>query len=62
MAEKQKVKGGGERARDVPGSMTGLTEEEALEFNQWMIRGFLAFVSIAVVAHLLVYLWRPWLP
>lgn len=42
------------------GSLTGLTEEEAMEFNNWMIRGFLVFIVFAVVAHLLVWFWKPW--
>ena len=60
MAEKSKSKGSSARA--APGSMTGLTEEEALEFNQWMVRGFILYLGFAIVAHLLVYMWRPWLP
>ena len=60
MAEKSKSKSGGARA--APGSLTGLTEEEALEFNQWMIRGTMVYLAFAVVAHALVYMWRPWLP
>jgi len=58
MAEKQKSKSG----RSSPGSLTGLTEQEALEINQWFVRGFMAFVAFAIVAHLLVYMWKPWLP
>ena len=50
---------------DVPlrtGSMSGLTESEAKEFHSIFITSFIVFVAIAVVAHLLVWMWRPWLP
>lgn len=44
------------------GSITGLTEHEAKEFHQIFVSSFIAFTAIAVVAHILVWLWRPWLP
>jgi len=43
-------------------SRTGLTEAEAQEFQSWVMRGFLVFTGIAIVAHVLVWMWRPWLP
>jgi light-harvesting complex 1 beta chain len=44
------------------GSLSGLTEAEAKEFHGIFMTSFIAFVAIAVVAHILVWMWRPWLP
>jgi light-harvesting complex 1 beta chain len=41
-------------------SISGLTDEEAQEFHQYYIQGFIGFTAIAVVAHALVWFWRPW--
>ena len=46
--------------RDV--SLSGLTEVEAKEFHTIFMTSFIVFVAIAIVAHILVWLWRPWLP
>ncbi len=43
------------------GSLTGLTEQEAKEFHGIFITSFIAFTVIAIVAHVLVWNWRPWL-
>ena len=43
------------------GSISGLTDEEAQEFHTYYIQGFVGFTAIAVVAHILVWVWRPWL-
>ena len=43
-------------------SLSGLTDGEAQEFHQFYITGMLIFTAIAVVAHFLVWLWRPWIP
>lgn len=43
-------------------SWTGLTDEEAEEFHKYYIQGATMFVGVAVFAHLLVLLWRPWIP
>ncbi len=43
-------------------SSSGLTDSEAREFHSLFVTGFLVFTAIAVVAHFLVYTWRPWLP
>jgi light-harvesting complex 1 beta chain len=43
------------------GSISGLTDEEAQEFHQYWTQGFVGFTAIAVVAHILVWIWRPWL-
>jgi light-harvesting complex 1 beta chain len=43
-------------------SLTGLTDEEAREFHGFYIQGMVLFTAIAVVAHFLVWIWRPWIP
>lgn len=45
-----------------PGSLSGLTEAEAKEFHGIFVTSFIAFVVIAIIAHFLVWQWRPWLP
>jgi light-harvesting complex 1 beta chain len=44
------------------GSISGLTEQEAREFHRIFVTSFLIFVGIAIVAHILAWSWRPWLP
>ncbi len=44
------------------GSLTGLSENEAKEFHDIFMRSFLIFIGVAVVAHILAWIWRPWLP
>jgi light-harvesting complex 1 beta chain len=43
------------------GSISGLSDDEAQEFHRFYVQGFVGFTAIAVVAHLLVWVWRPWL-
>jgi light-harvesting complex 1 beta chain len=43
-------------------SLSGLTEAEAQEFHGLFIRSFIAFMVIAIIAHFLVWMWRPWIP
>ncbi len=43
-------------------SLSGLSEGEAQEFHKFYIQGMTLFVAIAVVAHFLVWMWRPWIP
>jgi len=43
-------------------SRSGLTEKEAKEVHKFFISGFLLFTAVAIVAHVLVWMWRPWLP
>jgi light-harvesting complex 1 beta chain len=45
-----------------PSSLSGLTEAEAKEFHGYFVKGFLVFTAVAIVAHFLVWSWRPWLP
>jgi light-harvesting complex 1 beta chain len=44
-----------------PTSLSGLTEGEAEEFHAIFVKSFLGFTAVAVVAHILVWIWRPWL-
>ncbi len=44
------------------GSLSGLTEGEAQEFHRIFMQSFLIFTAIAIVAHILAWMWRPWLP
>ena len=43
-------------------STSGLTESEAKEFHSLFVSGFIGFTLVAIVAHILVWSWRPWLP
>lgn len=43
-------------------SLSGLTESEAREVHSFFIQGFLIFTVIAIAAHVLVWMWRPWIP
>jgi light-harvesting complex 1 beta chain len=42
-------------------SLSGLTENEAREFHSIFVTSFIVFTVIAVIAHFLVWQWRPWL-
>lgn len=42
-------------------SMSGLTPDEAKEFHEHYMKGFMLFTAIAVFAHFLVWIWRPWI-
>lgn len=44
------------------GSLSGLTESEAKEFHGVFMTSFIIFTVIAIVAHILAWQWRPWLP
>lgn len=39
-----------------------MSDDEAQEFHTYYLQGMVMFVAVAVVAHLLVWLWRPWIP
>lgn len=45
---------------DKGGSLTGLTEAEAKEFHGFMMQGTLGFGAVSLLAHILVWAWRPW--
>lgn len=44
------------------GSFTGLSEAQAKEFHGIFVTSFLIFTAIAIGAHVLAWMWRPWLP
>jgi light-harvesting complex 1 beta chain len=44
------------------GGLAGLTEDEAKEFHKIFVQSFIIFTAVAVVAHILAWAWRPWLP
>ena len=44
------------------GSASGLSEDEAREFHRIFMTSFMVFVIIAIIAHILAWQWRPWLP
>ncbi|MFO0295440.1 MAG: light-harvesting antenna LH1, beta subunit [Rhodospirillales bacterium] len=41
---------------------SGLNDNEAQEFHRYFVQGFVIFTGIAVVAHILAWMWRPWFP
>jgi light-harvesting complex 1 beta chain len=43
-------------------SLTGLSEAEAKEFHGIFVTSFIIFTVVAIVAHILVWSWRPWIP
>jgi light-harvesting complex 1 beta chain len=43
-------------------SLSGLTEGEAQEFHRLFVISFAVFTIIAIIAHILVWNWRPWIP
>ena len=43
-------------------SLTGLTDTEAREFHGLFVTSFVLFTVVAIVAHFLVWQWRPWFP
>jgi light-harvesting complex 1 beta chain len=48
--------------QDQKQSVSGLSEKEAKEFHKIFVISFIVFVAIAVIAHILAWQWRPWLP
>lgn len=42
-------------------SVTGLNEGEAQEFHGLFVQSMTAFFGLVAMAHILVWLWRPWL-
>ena len=43
-------------------TITGLNAEEAREFHSLFVTSTIGYVVIAVIAHFLVWQWRPWFP
>jgi light-harvesting complex 1 beta chain len=42
-------------------SITGLTDEEAQEFHGIFMQSMTGFFGVVILAHVLAWLWRPWL-
>ena len=49
-------------AMDRGSSSSGLSEDEAREFHRIFMASFIVFVIVAIIAHILAWQWRPWLP
>jgi light-harvesting complex 1 beta chain len=49
-------------ANDELYSPSGLTDKQAQEVNKFFITGFTVLTLISTVAHILVWMWRPWIP
>lgn len=47
---------------DARSSLSGMTREEAQEFHAAFMRSFIGFTVVALIAHVLAWMWRPWLP
>ncbi len=47
---------------DKAGSLSGLNDDEAREFHRIFVTSFVVFTVIAIIAHILVWQWRPWFP
>jgi light-harvesting complex 1 beta chain len=41
-------------------TLSGLTDTEAKEFHSIFVTSFAIFTAVAVVAHVLVWMWKPW--
>jgi light-harvesting complex 1 beta chain len=44
------------------GSSSGLNEAEAKELHRMFMSSFVLFTLVAIGAHILVWMWRPWFP
>ncbi|HJL43058.1 MAG TPA: light-harvesting antenna LH1, beta subunit [Myxococcales bacterium LLY-WYZ-16_1] len=42
-------------------SQSGLSEAEAKEVHGYFVQWFAIYLLFAIVAHLLVFFWRPWI-
>ena len=51
----------GDMARGDGASLSGLTEAEAKEFHGMFVTSFMAFLVVAIIAHILTYVFgKPW--
>jgi light-harvesting complex 1 beta chain len=62
MSAGDKLQRGSSKVADGQVSPSGLSEAEAKEFHKIFVSSFLIFTLVAVVAHVLAWMWRPWLP
>jgi light-harvesting complex 1 beta chain len=44
------------------GSLNGLTQAEAKEFHNAFMGSTILYILVAIGAHILVWMWRPWFP
>ena len=42
-------------------SLSGLSDDAAQEFHKVFMSSFMGFTVVAIIAHVLVWMWRPWL-
>lgn len=49
-------------AEQRPDEPAGLSEPEAQEFHKLFMTSFIVFTVIAIIAHIMAWSWRPWLP
>ena len=43
-----------------PETKSGISEQEAREFHGYFTQLMAVFIGIALVAHWLMWMWRPW--
>jgi len=43
-------------------SLSGVSDAEAKEFHSLFVASFTGFLVVAVLAHVLAWAWRPWIP
>ncbi|MCW2316032.1 light-harvesting complex 1 beta chain [Rhodoblastus acidophilus] len=43
-------------------SLSGVSDAEAKEFHALFVSSFMGFMVVAVLAHVLAWAWRPWIP
>jgi light-harvesting complex 1 beta chain len=48
-------------ADDYDDPLSGLSDDEARAFNTAFVCGFRDFTLLALIAHALLWAWRPWL-
>ena len=49
-------------AKEERKNLTGISDEQAQEIQKHVMMGFMGFLLIAIVAHYLTWMWRPWIP
>lgn len=49
-------------AKEEKKNLTGISDSQAQEIQKFTLMGFWVFTGIAVAAHVLTWMWRPWIP
>jgi light-harvesting complex 1 beta chain len=44
-----------------PMNNSGFTEDQARAFHRVFMNSFIGFTVVAIIAHILVWMWTPWL-